>query len=505
MNKDYKSYYDEWLNHENAWNGYSAKEIFSELKASYELADQASSAISSSGLTGISSARINISNSKIPELEALREKLVFFCKKIHLDGEDIIDDVFNYGVMKALADIYALNPSDMKCNSMGAEYQLKSIMETVITDPALKADFSKKAGNLDKDKLTDSLKAGLLSAIGRYYDGKVSPYMRKTSGYDISNFNEDRDLIIEYYEYLNPADAKNMNHFLKALAKDGDKRYLEDIKNIKYMAYTAKEPYRSVFFKYVKELKIGNYDYHGKDSKGNENAQYYDSGSKKLYIRLHETNPNGVSDEGRDDPRGAYVTFFHEVGHAIDDLSQKDNKFLFFTTKVKNTSVDGAGVTVFESAENDVKENIKNSVNEYVEKKGYRLSNTNRNAVVKALMTPNFSGFPANSTEKKVYDAIISAYTADFTANVTESTVYNGISDIYGGYTDNKLKGTYGHPDYYWIDSGGKFDGSQGEELFAHIFARYMASNDEVIEVMKEYFPSTISNMEKFMNAQKGK
>jgi hypothetical protein len=284
------------------------------------------------------------------------------------------------------------------------------------------------------------------------------------------------NLVIEYYEYLNPADAKKINKFLADLAKDGDKKYLEDIMNIKFIAYTARDPYQSVFFKYLNEIDIVDY------KRSDKKSQQYNGVSNKLYIRLY--GPNG---DGKNDPRGAYVTLFHEIGHAIDDLIVKDNKVLFFIPNMKSTH--GDGITVFNAAENDVRENIKRSVEEYVKPNGY---------------TPNFKGFKdEKSIENKTYEGVISIYTSNF-FNTTNATMFNGISDVYGGFTGNKLSSSYSHSKSYWTNLFKQFNGLQGEELFAHAFARYMTSNDNTIEAMMEHFPTAMETIEEIFYTQKG-
>lgn len=498
MNKDFKSDYDEWLIHEKAWESQGAKDISSSLNNSLNVSDEVVRLINTSGLEGIGAIKVNITKQAISRLEEDREKLALFCKKIHIDIEDMVDDVFNYGVMKTLADIYALNPNEVTLTSGGKEYQLESMMKAESKDPALKAEFSKKAKQLDKDKLTNGLKTGLIDAISRYYDGDVAPYMANASGYNKVKFNKDMKLVIEYYEYLNPKDAKTMNNFLAGPAKDKDKRYLEDINNIKFIAYTAREPYKSVFFKYLKKIKIADYDYHELNSKGEEKSQYYSGDSKSIYIRFYGNN------EGKDDLRGPYVTLFHEIGHGIDDLTLKDNKLLFWTTNVNYTTVDDSGVTAFDAATNDVRANISESVHNYIVKNGITKLTINENEIVQAIMTYSFSGFKPNTKEEEVYNEVIEEYGRKFSVEITNATIYCGISDVYGGYTDNKLRGVYGHDNKidgngntYWNDlnSNNEYSKNQGKELWAEAFSRYMTSNDEAIEEMEKYFPTAMKVM----------
>lgn len=502
MIKDYKSYSEDWLFHENAWSSFNAKEISVDFAEVLKLANEANNTIRSTGLEGIACPNISITQYDIKRLETEREKLQLFCKKIHTDAENIIDDIFHYGIMKTLADVYALNPSTITCTVSGTEYNLKSEMERVIFDPALKADFSEKAGKLDTDKPSDKLKESLIEAVSRYYDGNVTPYMTKSPGKDIKSFNEDMDLVIEYYEYLNPKDGKDLNKFLSGLAQDSDKKFQEDIRNIKFISYTAREPHRSVFFQYLNKLKISDYDLPEVYSNGDRPSQYYSSDTKSLYLRFYSSNG-----EGKNDPRGAYVTFFHEVGHGIDDLMQKDNKILFWTSKVNFYSTNGDELSVFKAAEKDIRENIRNTVDIYIGRVGYQITDSNKEKIVEGIMTYNFKGF-TNPKMQDIYNKVISDYKNKFSRNVTNATIYNGISDVYGGFSDNKLAGTYSHDNAikkdgstYWnnSDKSNSYKGSQGKELWAHIFARFMTSNDLAIDEYEYYFPSTMELMNEIL------
>lgn len=514
MNKDFKSDYEEWLIHENAWNAYGANEITALSLSSYKLAAEAVRKVSSSSLDGISPLHISPLEPKIKVLEETREKLGAFCKNIHRDAENLIDDVFNYGVMKTLADVYALNPNDITCSRGGSEYKLKTAMATIIIDPLLKADFLSKVKKLDEDEVSDDLKAGLVDAVSRYYDGDVTPYMRNDSAYDLKNFREDIGLIIEYYEYLNPKDAKTMNKLLSGLAKDKNSRYQEDIRNIKFIAYTAQEPYRSLFFKYAKKLKIGDYDYHETNSSGKEEAQKYIASDKKLYVRFYQKNAYGKNNEGRYDPRGAYVTFFHEAGHAIDDLSLADDKFFFTTKKYNFTTVNADGQTVLQAAEKDVRDNIKNSVVKYIEDKGYEGLGIDADEIVRSIMTYNFSGYDTKLIQHKIYNDITQAYSSKFSMPDTNASIYCGISDVYGGFTDNKLNGSYHHDNSLKTDGttywnipkvNNKYTGSQAKELWAEVFSRYMTSNEESIQELEAYFPTAMQIMNEQLIEPKGR
>ncbi|WP_455717321.1 hypothetical protein [Anaerosporobacter sp.] len=504
MIKDIISDSELWLAHMQAWNRESAISINSILMEAYETTKDACTAISSSGLTGITGISQVLLKSKIDSLELEREKLYKFCEGIHENAEEEIDRPFHYNVMKSLTELYDLNPKDIVLSSTTPNVNLAYMMSQVVVDPALAASFTMKEWSLNWDEMNDDLKKSLIESVGRYYDGDVTKYMN--GSVSSNEFNKDIDLVIEYYEYLNPEDAKNLDDLFEEMKNDTTYDYSVDIKNIKFIAYTAPEPYKSVFFEYAGDLDIAEYNYPEKDSNGDSLSQHYSSDVKKLYLRFH-----GTVGEGKDDRRGAYAVFFHEVGHAIDDLitMDKENKFLFWTTSTDikwttNHKIFSDGLTVQQTAENDVRENISKAVEEYAGNNGYNLSMSEINKIVTGLISCNFQENSLNKSCKKIYNAVKSQYSIQFSQSSTEATIYNGISDVYGGFTDNKTRGSYGHSTkntdgtstYYWNSKNGEYTGKQSKELWAHVFARQMTNNTDSLQKMQEYFPESLKKIE---------
>ncbi len=522
MTKDFKSFLFLWILHHASWKGEHATEISSNLLDAYNFAQQAEDAISSSGLDGINRIYLPISAFMINDLEDDRDKLQRFCEKIHNDANDLIDNIFHYGVMKVLTDIYDLNPSNVTAGSPTENINLKSMMKTIILDEALKLSFSEKSKNLDQDVLTDDLKNDVVNAISRYYDGETTNYLKNSPGYDTITFNEDMELLIEYYEYLNPADGKNMDKLFKGMKKSGN--YDQDIKNIKFIAYTAKEPYRSVFFKYLPDMHIEDYDY--------TSTQQYDYGSNELFLDFTGT------DVGINDPRNPYVTFFHECGHAIDDLAVTDGLFKdkFYTwTYSKND------VTFRDVITTDVNNFLSQVAEKYIRNSSYYKGASDKeikNAtekVVNQIMRAgnNFSSLPnelqsvytdvrnavgyckvdiSNSSDSKYKYTYQSGNAYNLSGPINEA-----FSDILGGMTDNTVTGSIGHKKaskdltdsdynngyadnhYYWYDEKGNITGKQEKEAFAEIFSYNMTKSVEQQDSVDNYLPNTVYYFDKMM------
>ncbi len=368
-----------------------------------------------------------------------------------------------------------------------------------------------KAGETLTQSEIDFLK-GYAAAIiagkksGEAYSEKDKEYLKeyldylggnRKTGNDIKTLNkDDRDWVVKVFEEAYPGSSAKLNEFFEGMRNDKKYDYSEDINNIKYIVYTADKDYRSVFFRYLGDVTIAEYNYNGDD-------QYYDIGANKLYLRFH----SGKSNEGLIDPRGPYATFFHEFGHGIDDVAYND--ILFFDEKfmTQDFKVKGGKIVFQDAAGQDVRDNVKTSVMLYAKANKYTISETIITKITDAIMEFGNKGFKDRSIEDKIYDGVIAKYTSAFGSGTgKQATVYCGISDVYGGFTDNKLKGTWGHSNEkgYWNSEDGDYTGKQGMELWAETFSRYMTGNEESIKELNSYFPTAIPIMDDALDSLKG-
>ena len=162
--------------------------------------------------------------------------------------------------------------------------------------------------------------------------------------------NQDKDKLIDNYEKNHILHKLILEDFLNS---DGAKGLTEDdIRNIKYLVYTADEPYRSLYLNSLLKFRIrtinGSGGYYMPWSQGIE--QTGEEGHTVTY-----TYPDCFAD----DPRGPYTVFFHECGHAIDDLNDKSQQMGYDTTSFTTYSAEmGKDVTLREAIDYDVYYNV---------------------------------------------------------------------------------------------------------------------------------------------------
>ena len=74
---------------------------------------------------------------------------------------------------------------------------------------------------------------------------------------------EEKQEFVELYERMFPHDAINMCSICGILLNDGYPRCEEDALNIKLLAYTANEPYKSIYIDNIHLVKGGNLHHNG--------------------------------------------------------------------------------------------------------------------------------------------------------------------------------------------------------------------------------------------------
>ncbi|MBR4040395.1 MAG: hypothetical protein IKJ11_09925 [Clostridia bacterium] len=178
-----------------------------------------------------------------------------------------------------------------------------------------------------------------------------------------------------------------------------------------------------LYEKYVKKINIASDQTPG---------AYYDSWDNEVYLDWKEDASNS---------RGECYTYFHEVGHMVDD----------YTAWFGDSS-----------SSKDFSKALKSDFDNYVNK----------------VMTEN------NCTRQEAYDHISDWLWED-------ADLKNGLSDICGGLTANQCSGAYGHDDSYW--TGKQQHGipdKVNNEAFAHFFESSMRTDGTKVEYIKEIFPN---------------
>ncbi len=174
-----------------------------------------------------------------------------------------------------------------------------------------------------------------------YEEYEVLTAKALTSDPVLSLTEDEKKRFIELYEKLYPSDADNMQSLVSIFEKAGYAGYEEDLINIKVLAYTADEPYKSVYIENISKVQEGELDYTG--------------WSNTSYGVFH-INLAGVTGQKTS---VTYSTFFHETSHCID-YYLGDEKVFTASYRDGNT-----GLSLQNALENDVRMRIYNTVNDY--------------------------------------------------------------------------------------------------------------------------------------------
>ena len=273
---------------------------------------------------------------------------------------------------------------------------------------------------------------------------------------------DEKKKFIELYEKLNPEHAANMEGIVNIFEEDGYDGYEEDLLNIKLLAYTADEPYRSVYLNNIGRVKYGYLNL------------------PKEYKWPHATNGVFYIDKGEmtgERTAATYISFFHESSHCIDYfLNQEGKSTMYYSDST-------TGYSLNEILETDVRRKIDETIDNYFEDeknisdeqkdeiKAYVVDAIMNQVDIESYGSPDFSVIvDKNSTVdykqvQECYDETVSRINCQLTGSVT---------DCYGGFTGNTLSGSKDmkrvmHPSIrmsggkygvFWIDGGIKDDGT---------------------------------------------
>ena len=311
---------------------------------------------------------------------------------------------------------------------------------------------------------------------------------------------EERQELIDLYEKLHPDYAKDMDKCLKPLKDEG---YDDDIMNIKAIAYTAPEPYRSMYLENVGDVNIADLHYDKTKAQNyNSGIDVDNDGKADGGIRFN------IDDKWDSDLSKRYTTFFHESGHAIDDIIA-DGKpgGDYYTQSYK----DDYGDHLTDTLQSDVRSAIGDYVNDYLKDSDL---NPIEQMVVRNRITNEIMGcfdekydYPVMDDCKIFGKEILSADDMQDLLDSTVTAVKNDnigpSSDVMGGYTGNLLRNGNGHSairvnddgslSNYWVngsDESGTFvpneddfySGQQEKEFWAEKFAAEMTGNKDELD-----------------------
>ena len=263
--------------------------------------------------------------------------------------------------------------------------------------------------------------------------------------------DQDKDEFIRIYEIYNVETKKKLDNLLSKLTE-------EQIREVKYILYTADEPYRSIYLNELESYTIGNV-----------------SGSDTGFFRPFDNTINVDIIAEPTNPRGPYTTFFHESGHALDYNFYNDGNFYSLTYR------NSEGQSLMDVIYEDVRNDVRKTIARYTKDK-----NTQEDLLNYIMGAGSIDVNTLSEKEKQLLQYIQAYYKKDMYGAQNESC-----SDVYGGVTNNIISGQYGHwSDTYWYDSKGNPTGSQAKELWAEYYSYCMTGNEEALENLREHFPN---------------
>lgn len=291
-------------------------------------------------------------------------------------------------------------------------------------------------------------------------------------------------MVIVEYETLHPESVKKTNEFLSPLE-------MQDVIGIKYLIYTSKEPYRSLCLEYMDEFEITNIKKSGVFT--GESGILFWHKSTSLVFDINED---------RNNPRGQYYTFFHEMGHAIDYFYGKENGEGGYYSTTFTTN----GKTLSDYNIIDVENNIKSNLEIMLQSKEFdNLSDDEKqkmiNNISQNIMQQDKNYDSLTSTEQNLQDNLKLHYAEEFAGADAESP-----SDVYGGVTNYTVKGDYGHDSEYWFNESGNIVRKTNKESFAEFFGRKLTTGNTSVNGLKSigtYLPESSDHMEEMLESMR--
>ncbi|MCT1578282.1 T7SS effector LXG polymorphic toxin [Oceanobacillus kimchii] len=297
----------------------------------------------------------------------------------------------------------------------------------------------------------------------------------------LQQYPEDKDKVIEIikYEETNNQYVDQTNDFLSPLE---DKDQIE----IKFLMYTSEEPYRTMSLKYLDEVTIADPEAGG--------GAFYRSSDNSITM--------GSMTEDRTNARGAYFTFFHELGHAIDyNHGVKNGMDGFYSDHYTSN-----GKTLANQMHGDVSNRVQSEINHRLDDSKYdHLSSTEKQAIINNI-TEEFiyegpSSVSLTAEEETLYGEVQTQISRELQADE-----HNNASDVYGGVTVNEIVGRWGHHDNsYWIDENSEERINEpNKEGFASYYAAYMLEDsefkDQQLNSVGEFLPNSKEHMDEMLN-----
>lgn len=302
-----------------------------------------------------------------------------------------------------------------------------------------------------------------------------------------------RDELITLQEEFYPEDKETLEQFFQNFIRDTTYDFSEDIANIKYIIYTAEPCYRTVIMKSLPHIQLVSL---GNDKP--DKVEKYNFYSNKIFIKL--SNLKDMEKESY-----PYGVFFHELSHAVDDVSCMDT-FLKVRRSV-DCYTNETGEKLQDIARREIKSQILTSIHEIVANKQLNMNEEQISLFMEILFTQVTEVYPFDNEDMKVvYQELREEYgysEFDKEKKVRRAHLgkkhplyqkkYQAVTDVIGGYTGNSLGAVpCGHFGLlYWYNLFGAETKRQGRELWAEYSSYLIIGDREGKQGTEQYFPES--------------
>ncbi|MCC8029212.1 MAG: hypothetical protein LIO75_05385 [Lachnospiraceae bacterium] len=263
--------------------------------------------------------------------------------------------------------------------------------------------------------------------------------------------SEEMDAYIRLFEIYYAEYTDRLESLLDGLSED-------QLREVKYILYTSDEPYRSIYLAELESYRMGNLS--------GDDTGYFSSLMNTVNVDMSQEETN---------PRGAFTTFYHECGHAIDYNYQDDGTY--FSLSWRNEEGKSLQDVIYEDVRNDIVQTVAR----------YTANEEAQQILTEYIMgAGNVSLDSLSAAEKKLLENIQQYYKTEMAGAVNEAC-----SDVYGGVTNNIIHGSYGHwSDTYWYSANKTATGAQSKELWAEYYSYCITGNEEALARLRDHFPT---------------
>ena len=263
----------------------------------------------------------------------------------------------------------------------------------------------------------------------------------------------------------------------------------DDAKNIAYIAFTAPEPCRAVFFGALRRFSVS--------ALPSKNGLFIASLLDKVFL------PRGDAALAQD-ARGPYTTFFHECGHAVDfNTTRGPEHFLDITPGAAySRRFRKNGVGLQQCIREDVAASLAATAASLLpgDAAGACLvAQSVRRGGTEAQLCRAGASPQRAAALCEARQALLEHYRAALAGPVHEAA-----SDLFGGMTNNVVRGAgyyhntavaplYFWQRWYWFLPLGVETGAQSRELFAEYFSYCMTRNAPAQQSVRQNLPRSFA------------